>query len=356
MQQTKSGLQYKVIRSNPDGEQPAVITPCRCHYRGILTDGTEFDSTYRKGEPIVLRPTQVISGWREALQMMRVGEKWEVVIPSHLGYGESGAGPIPGGAVLIFELELLEVGSTPGKGWPVNPMVTAIVFIVLGLMLWGYQQMTRSPSLPRGPVVTVEEAKHSARNVHVFFDIEIGSKPAGRIEFELFTDVAPKTVENFRALATGEKGIGRSGKNLHYKGSTFHRIIPGFMCQGGDFTHASGRGGESIYGATFRDEWEHGVVHHTEPGLLSMANRGSNTNGSQFFITLAPTSWLDNRHVVFGRVVHGMEVVLEMEKVGSRSGTPSVSVVVTNSGELGLDGRPVTAPPTEADTPSLATA
>eukprot|EP00442_Polarella_glacialis_P036388 CAMPEP_0115056660 /NCGR_PEP_ID=MMETSP0227-20121206/5316_1 /TAXON_ID=89957 /ORGANISM="Polarella glacialis, Strain CCMP 1383" /LENGTH=388 /DNA_ID=CAMNT_0002441357 /DNA_START=58 /DNA_END=1225 /DNA_ORIENTATION=- len=317
----KSGLQYKVVRSNPEGVKPGASTPCKCHYRGILTDGTEFDSTYRRGEPLTLRPDQVVPGWREAIQLMREGEKWEIILPSHLGYGERGAGPIPGGAVLIFELELLHVGEELAKGgnW-FNPMVAAIGIIVLGLILFGYQFFTQEFK-PRGLALSVDDAKHAPGNVHVFFDVEIGAVLAGRIEMELFKDAAPLTVENFRALATGEKGMGHGGKPLHYKGSAFHRVIPGFMCQGGDFTHGNGRGGESIYGATFKDEWEHGVIHHTEPGLLSMANRGPNTQGSQFFITLAETHWLDDKHVVFGRVLHGMEIVRAMESQGSRSGS-----------------------------------
>ncbi len=169
-------------------------------------------------------------------------------------------------------------------------------------------------------------------NPRVFFDITLAGKPAGRVVFELFADVVPRTAENFRALCTGEKGMGPSGKPLHYKGSGFHRIISQFMCQGGDFTRGNGTGGESIYGSKFADE--NFKLKHTEPGLLSMANAGPGTNGSQFFITTVITSWLDGKHVVFGKVVEGMSVVQAMEAVGSRSGTTSVPVVIADCGQL----------------------
>ena len=169
-------------------------------------------------------------------------------------------------------------------------------------------------------------------NPRVFFDITIGGKPAGRITFELFADAVPKTAENFRALCTGEKGKGQSGKALHYKGSSFHRIIPQFMCQGGDFTRGNGTGGESIYGEKFADE---NFTHkHTTPGLLSMANAGRNTNGSQFFITTVATPHLDGKHVVFGKVVDGMKVVSAMEAAGTRSGGTASPVVIADCGEI----------------------
>jgi len=168
----------------------------------------------------------------------------------------------------------------------------------------------------------------------VFFDVQIGGEAAGRIEMELFSGVAPKTVENFRALATGEKGVGKAGKPLHYKGSVFHRIIPGFMCQGGDITKGNGMGGESIYGHKFADEFEIGMVKHSEPFLLSMANAGRDTNGSQFFITVGKTPHLDGKHVVFGKVIGGVDVVKKMEKAGSSGGRTSSKVEIVDSGEL----------------------
>ncbi|CAN7068897.1 hypothetical protein Bca4012_086553 [Brassica carinata] len=169
-------------------------------------------------------------------------------------------------------------------------------------------------------------------NPRVFFDMTLDGAPAGRIVMELYKDTTPNTAENFRALCTGEKGVGKKGKPLHFKGSAFHRVIPGFMCQGGDFTAGNGTGGESIYGDKFKDE--NFAKKHTGAGILSMANSGPNTNGSQFFICTAETSWLDGKHVVFGKVVEGMEVVKAIEKVGSSSGTTKKKVVVADCGQI----------------------
>jgi peptidylprolyl isomerase len=148
----------------------------------------------------------------------------------------------------------------------------------------------------------------------------------------LRADVVPKTAENFRALCTGEKGTGTQGKPLHFKGSTFHRVIPGFMCQGGDFTRGNGTGGESIYGNKFADE--NFALKHTGPGILSMANAGPNTNGSQFFLCTAETGWLDGKHCVFGSVTSGMDVVKKVESYGSDSGATRARIVVDNCGQL----------------------
>jgi peptidylprolyl isomerase len=155
----------------------------------------------------------------------------------------------------------------------------------------------------------------------------------GRIEFELFDDVVPITTRNFRELCRGGQGTTPDGKDLNFKKSPFHRIIPGFMIQGGDFTKGNGTGGHSIYGPRFKDESFRGKAgSHPGGGLLSMANAGPDTNGSQFFITVAPTPWLNGKHVVFGQVISGYEVVKEMEKKGSTNGRPSHSIYIKECG------------------------
>ncbi|KAK3937396.1 cyclophilin-like domain-containing protein [Diplogelasinospora grovesii] len=178
---------------------------------------------------------------------------------------------------------------------------------------------------------STEETKKAPRS-RVFFDITIGGKKAGRVTFELYNDVVPKTAENFRALCTGEKGVGKMGKPLHYKGSTFHRVIKQFMIQGGDFTAGNGTGGESIYGAKFEDE--NFELKHDRPFLLSMANAGPGTNGSQFFITTVPTPHLDGKHVVFGEVLSGKSVIRQIENLPTQNDKPTRDVVIADCGEL----------------------
>jgi peptidylprolyl isomerase len=196
------------------------------------------------------------------------------------------------------------------------------------------QARTWRPEIPAGhggrhkmstgvPVSVICHDRLVADNV--FFDIQINDQDAGRIVFRLFDEDVPKTARNFRELATGEHGFG-------YAGSKFHRIIPGFMLQGGDFTRGNGTGGKSIYGEKFEDEnFKH---KHTKPGLLSMANAGANTNGSQFFITTVKTGWLDGKHVVFGEVVEGLDLVKTIESYGTQNGKPKASIKIAQSGTV----------------------
>ncbi|MBW0527856.1 hypothetical protein O181_067571 [Austropuccinia psidii MF-1] len=189
------------------------------------------------------------------------------------------------------------------------------------------------PELPVPSELLFKPASADHRRPNVFFDITIDSNPIGKIVFELFDDVVPKTAENFRALCTGEKGTSeKSGQPLCYKGSSFHRVIKSFMCQGGDFTAGNGTGGESIYGEKFEDE--NFELKHSKPFLLSMANAGPNTNGSQFFITTVHTPHLDGKHVVFGRVIAGRSVVRLIEQSPSKPGSdqPSESIIISNCG------------------------
>jgi len=204
------------------------------------------------------------------------------------------------------------------------------IFIGVGAIVLLYLTFGGGPSAPTSRVALSDATSDS--NPTVFFDVTLDGEPAGRVTFELFANIVPRTAENFRALCTGEKGVGRSGKPLSYKGSAFHRVIPGFMLQGGDFTSGDGRGGESIYGGKFNDE--NFNLEHSEKYLLSMANAGRNTQGSQFFVTTAVTSHLNGKHVVFGRVKSGQEVIDAVEKVGSRGGKTSRRAAIANSGQL----------------------
>ena len=272
----------------------------------------------------------MIRGWTIALQLMSPGDKWLLTIPSDLAYGEKGSGSkIPANSVLVFEVELISFRAPSFYDYlSTNTIIIGVYFLyTLYNLFFG-----KGGAAPNGCKPIPLTKAMSGNLEKVYFDITIGGEKKGRINLLLFNDIVPKTVANFKALCTGEKGFG-------YKGSPFHRIIPGFMLQGGDFTNQNGTGGKSIYGRKFNDEFnvDKGMVQHSRPGLLSMANAGPNTNGSQFFITTAVTSHLDGKHVVFGIVADkkSMELVKEIEAVGSSSGKPSKKVIVEDCGYIG---------------------
>ncbi|KAJ1568946.1 peptidyl-prolyl cis-trans isomerase cpr6 [Cladochytrium tenue] len=196
-----------------------------------------------------------------------------------------------------------------------------------------------------------EAAAAAAARPRVFMDLSIGGEPAGRVVFELYADAVPRTAANFLELCRGDRVSEATGRRLSYKGSTFHRVIKGFMIQGGDFTNHDGTGGESIYGDRFEDEAF--TFKHDRPGLLSMANAGPGTNGSQFFVTTVPTAHLDGKHVVFGEVVKGMSIIRRIEHGATgENDRPVEKVVVEDAGVVpdGEDGGKDEPAPADGDT------
>ena len=338
-----SGLQYKVVSSGDAlGLSPELHSRCVCHYKSSFVNGTVFDSRFanfpvggssnESPRNLTLVPSQSPPYILEALQLMKEGDVWSLTVPAKLSGPRA---PTPGGNYsFLAELELLKVDS-PSMfiifGYDLSrylPMIPLVLHLLYQLFFAKSENEKR-----KGPKLSVQEASKE-EHARVFLEVQVGDARAGRMEFELFQTTYPKTTENFRALCTGEKGVAASGAKLHYAGACFHRVIPGFVCQGGDLTNQNGTGGESIYGGKFDDEFEPGVVGHTEPYLLSMANGAPHTNSSQFFITSVISPHLDGKNVVFGRLISGEAVVKAIEAVGSGNGCPYKPVTIVACGEV----------------------
>jgi peptidylprolyl isomerase len=331
-----SGLRYRILRNGrEDGKSPQKNSACECRYIGKNVWGQVFDTSgENENDTAIFYPGEVIKGFGEALLLMKEGDKWEIVIPADIGYGKYAKGlSIPSGATLIFELELVSVGAP--KEFTYIKREYLLWILAIGYLVYNYYVSTKKMAeIQMKTPIPVETVSGKSGNPLVYFTISVDDKVLGNIEIELFSKVCPKTCENFRCLCTGEKGMSLSGPPLHYKGSSFHRIIPSFMCQGGDFTRGNGTGGESIYGNNFDDEFDNGYIPHSEPFLVSMANAGPGTNGSQFFITLDKTPWLDEKHVVFGKVLDGSDIVQQMAAYGSSTGKTKCSVKIVDCGEI----------------------
>ncbi len=300
------------------------------HYVGTLeSDGSQFDSSRDRGQPLgfTVGQGQMIKGFDDGVLGMKIGEQKTLILPPALAYGDVS----PENILKVPKKDVVDaVGEAEcvvGAKLMVGPGMPATITEITDdeIALDANHPLAGQTLKFEVELMEIQrvEVKHNDR-FKCFFEIDLDGEPSGRIVMELRGDVAPKTCENFRALCTGEAGFG-------YEGSPFHRVIPGFMCQGGDFTNQNGTGGKSIFGDKFEDE--NFVLKHEGAGTLSMANAGPNTNGSQFFLCTGETQWLDGKHVVFGKVVEGMDVVSAIEAVGSQSGATSKKVTVRASGE-----------------------
>eukprot|EP01064_Diplonema_japonicum_P009549 TRINITY_DN1701_c0_g1_i1.p1 TRINITY_DN1701_c0_g1~~TRINITY_DN1701_c0_g1_i1.p1 ORF type:complete len:357 (+),score=61.53 TRINITY_DN1701_c0_g1_i1:58-1071(+) len=278
-------------------------------YEGF-SDGKIVDKSEVGG--ITFKVGDLVDGWRKVIKQLKPEGKYQLQVPENLA-NRNGKD-----MTYIITVVSTEEGTFMAMvkyyGLYVVMVVSAFFYYFAGLF-------------SDADVNFIKEIPEKCNPSHpvVFFDVAIGNTAPCRIEFELFSTVVPKTAENFRALCTGSTDVGS------YKGVLFHRIIPGFMCQGGDL---DGEGGRSIYGRKFPDEFDNGAYRHSEPFLLSMANHGPHTNGSQFFVTTGRTSWLDGKHVVFGRVKSGHDLVRKIEKQGSKSGSVKIPVRIADCGQV----------------------
>lgn len=196
---------------------------------------------------------------------------------------------------------------------------------------YNYEEYRPKPLLHTLTEEAYMSCLNNRKHEYIYMDIEVAHQPIGRLVIELFTDIVPKTCENFKALITGEHGKSPSSDyKLHYKNSLFHRIVRNGWIQGGDIYHGKGNGGESIYGPVFEDE--NFAVAHTRRGIIGMANKGSHTNGSQFYITLQPTPWMNAKYVAFGQVIEGTETLAKMEKVDTMNERPNQEITLTDCG------------------------
>jgi len=332
---------YKRINGHT-GIRPTDTSPCSMRYTGFALGIAEpFIDTNKMKRVYHKRPAEVAAvqpGLGAVMLLMQEGDQWEIVIPAAHTFAEGVPPPhgVPEGSAIRFEVKMVQVHPAPAwyhncLSWVMaNPLLVIAAFYLLKRVADSASGMTNLKE------INLADVEQHTEKIKCYFDVAIGdpSNPSytGTIVFDLFIHMYPKTVENFKQFCL------KTGAGEGYKGSIFHRIIPGFMCQGGDFLKNNGTGCTSIYNegsrASFDDEWEHGFISHRTPYMLSMANSGANSNGCQFFITTAACTHLDGKHVNFGKVVEGVEVVQKMEECGCSSGSPTDQVTIVACGEL----------------------
>ncbi|KNC86883.1 hypothetical protein SARC_00978 [Sphaeroforma arctica JP610] len=322
-------------RGDEDGNYANIQDSIEAHLIITLSDGSEVVNTRRNGYTTTKAVTSMNDGMTEGLQMMKIGDHFQFFIPSEKRTGASYGDSVYPGDVLIYDVEVFDIMEPNYLSWTEDPkkILGVLVFLYFGLKY--FRDDRRKLTLP---LVTTDKAT-APTNTRVYMDISIGGEAAGRIVFELFNNITPRTATNFRCICTGEKGKSSNGLDLNYKGVEFHQVKPGFLIQGGDISKGK-RMSESIYGGRFKDEWTHGTIQHSKAGLLSMANAGKDTNGSQFFILLGKAEYLDGKHVVFGMVDESDEDICKVSydvldaisAVGAKSGKPKKKVVVESCG------------------------